>query len=199
MAERKEYRSALRSRRLIRKAFDELMQEREFSRITVTDIVNRADLHRSTFYAHYPDIYGIVDEMQDEIIRENMQLFTQIEYRNILKDPMPYLQSIAKTLNETTELLRRLGHTVSLQQQLDKYRRLMTEDIMYHSDVPEEVRRSPYFSARVCFFLGGIMSTYQQWAEGNMDCTLEEISRDIARVIQQTASAFLETDWTQAG
>lgn len=56
MGERKVYKSALRSRKWIRQAFMELLREKEFEKITVTDIVNRADINRSTFYAHYPDV-----------------------------------------------------------------------------------------------------------------------------------------------
>ena len=37
MAEKKEYRSAIRSRRLIRAALLELLQEKKFEKITVTD------------------------------------------------------------------------------------------------------------------------------------------------------------------
>ena len=48
MAEKKEYRSAIRSRRLIRAALLELLQEKKFEKITVTDIVKRADINRST-------------------------------------------------------------------------------------------------------------------------------------------------------
>jgi len=60
MTERKENRNARRSRQMIREAFEELLEEKGFHKITVTDIVARADLNRSTFYAHYPDIYGSV-------------------------------------------------------------------------------------------------------------------------------------------
>lgn len=49
MAPKKEYRSAVRSRRLIREAFLQLLQEKELRKITVTDIVNRADINRTTF------------------------------------------------------------------------------------------------------------------------------------------------------
>ena len=34
-----------------------------FRRITATDIINRSGLNRSTFYAHYPDVKGIIDEL----------------------------------------------------------------------------------------------------------------------------------------
>ena len=31
-------------------------ERKDLSKITVTDIVNRADINRATFYAHYPDV-----------------------------------------------------------------------------------------------------------------------------------------------
>ena len=66
--EKKEYRSALRSRKMIRQAFFELLKEKSFEKITVTDVVKKADVNRSTFYAHYPDVMGVVEEIQQEII-----------------------------------------------------------------------------------------------------------------------------------
>ena len=56
MAEKKEYRSAVRSRRMIRQAFMDLLHEKPLEKITATDIIRRADINRSTFYAHYPDV-----------------------------------------------------------------------------------------------------------------------------------------------
>ena len=46
---RAEYRSAIRSRRMIREAYTVLLKEKDLSKITVTDIVNRADINRATF------------------------------------------------------------------------------------------------------------------------------------------------------
>ena len=54
-----EYRSAIRSKRMIKQAFLSLIKEKDISKITVTELVERADLNRATFYAHYPDIYGV--------------------------------------------------------------------------------------------------------------------------------------------
>lgn len=197
MTDQKENRSSRRSRRMIRQAFQELLEEREFSKITVVDIVQRADLNRSTFYAHYPDIYGIVDEIQEEIMQRNMELFQQIEYRNILKDPMPYLHCITATMEENLELMRRLGLTDNVQQKSGKLLYMLEHDIIHHSDIPKEVRESAFFGIRVHFFLGGILNAYQQWAAGKLNCTLDQVSSQIADMICQTATGFLETDWTQ--
>ena len=74
MEKRKEYRSAVRSRRLIRSAFLELLREKAYEKITVTDIVTRADINRSTFYAHYPDVRGLVEEIVGEAITHSTEL-----------------------------------------------------------------------------------------------------------------------------
>ncbi|MBF6455584.1 TetR/AcrR family transcriptional regulator [Nocardia cyriacigeorgica] len=44
-----------RTRDLLHRALIELMIERGYERVTVTDVIDRADVGRSTFYAHYRD------------------------------------------------------------------------------------------------------------------------------------------------
>jgi AcrR family transcriptional regulator len=45
-----------------------LMAERDFESITVTDICERAMVHRTTFYKHYEDKYGLLFHgIQDEL------------------------------------------------------------------------------------------------------------------------------------
>lgn len=195
MADRREYRSSIRSRRMIREAFLELLEEKEFGKITVTDITNRADLNRSTFYAHYPDVQGVVEEIQDEIINKNMEMVREVKYRNILKDPLPYLNSICITLEENMRLYSKVGHTADVHLHLDKYRRVIVEDIMKHPEIPEEIRKAPFFEIRIHFFIGGIMNTYQQWAEGTLDSTLTEISCEIASLIQKSAMDLMDAEW----
>lgn len=197
MTQRNDNRAARRSRRMLRQAFEELLTERDFSKITVTDIVERADLNRSTFYAHYPDIYGIVDEMQEEIIGRHMELFRQIQFRNILKDPRPYLSCITATMEENLDLMHRLGLTENVHRKSGKFQQMMEYDIMHHSDIPRQIRESAQFAIRVHFFMGGIMNTYQNWAEGKLSCTLDQLSEQIADMIRQTAAGFMSTDWTE--
>ncbi len=48
-------RRAIRSKRLIAEAWRELVLEKEYKKISVSDIVERADIGRATFYAHFED------------------------------------------------------------------------------------------------------------------------------------------------
>lgn len=191
MAERRQYRSALRSKQLIRQALLELLDEKEYEKITVTDIVRRADLNRSTFYAHYPDVHGVIEEIQQETLSRNVALVEELKYRNIMRDPMPYLQGISAMLQENVELLRRLGHMEHMHVRLDDFRRIIVADILENAEIPQTIRDSSAFAIRLHFFIGGIMNTYQQWAEGKLTCSLEEISREIAALIQKSAADYL--------
>lgn len=60
-----------RTQKLIRKAFLQLIAEKEYHQITVTDIIQKADYNRATFYRHYHD----KDDLVTEIIDRQIDLF----------------------------------------------------------------------------------------------------------------------------
>ena len=51
----------------IEKIFIELLQTKALNEISVSDICKRAGLNRTTFYANYPDIYGLADAIRDKL------------------------------------------------------------------------------------------------------------------------------------
>jgi AcrR family transcriptional regulator len=64
--ETKTDRRILRTKKAINRAFLELFTEKEFDRITINDISERADVNRGTFYLHYMDKYDLLDQCIDE-------------------------------------------------------------------------------------------------------------------------------------
>lgn len=54
----------------IKKAFLELIREKDFQSITIADITDRADLNRGTFYLHYEDKYNMIDKLEESFINE---------------------------------------------------------------------------------------------------------------------------------
>ncbi|GGB38859.1 TetR family transcriptional regulator [Lentibacillus populi] len=52
-----------RTKKLLKQAFIELMYEKSYEQITVTDIVDLADYNRATFYRHYNQKEDIVKEI----------------------------------------------------------------------------------------------------------------------------------------
>lgn len=50
-----------RTYKLLREALIELVREKPFDKISVTDICERAMVHRATFYAHFEDKYQLLN------------------------------------------------------------------------------------------------------------------------------------------
>ncbi len=57
-----------RTQQLIQDALIELSNERGFNAVTVGEIARRAKVNRATFYRHYQDKYGLVEEIFHEAI-----------------------------------------------------------------------------------------------------------------------------------
>lgn len=192
MAEKKEYRSAIRSRKFIRQAFMELLKEKQLEKITVTDIVNRADINRSTFYAHYSDVKSLLEEVQHEIIERSTSLIKDTDFRDLLNTPIPFLQKLVAIANENKDLYTLLGKWALSNNQLEKLKVLLVEKAMNLSEIPEEVRSQKHFEIRVNFFIGGIFNVFQQYLVGTLDATDEEIIEAIADLIKSSSRAILD-------
>jgi len=189
MTEKKEYRSAIRSRKLIRQAFLELLKEKNFEKITVTDIVKRADINRSTFYAHYPDVMGLIDEIQDEVLTFTEQYLKKVSFADLLENPAPYLQLIVKMTRENEELYRLLSNSNVAIRQMENMKKLLAERIISTVEVPAHYKDSFQFEFAVRFFLGGFIDVYKQWLEGDVDYDMDDIIMAISSYIVQVYKA----------
>ena len=63
------------SQERIKKVFIELIQNKEISEITVSDICKIANLNRSTFYSNYIDIYDLADKIKDDLFNDVLTLY----------------------------------------------------------------------------------------------------------------------------
>jgi AcrR family transcriptional regulator len=54
----------------IKKVFIELLNQKEFDKITVQDILDHALINRSTFYKYYADKYDLAEQLVDEVIND---------------------------------------------------------------------------------------------------------------------------------
>ena len=56
----------IKTERAIRKAFHDLLQEKDMKRITVRELVERAESTKTTFYSHYETLPDLLDTLERE-------------------------------------------------------------------------------------------------------------------------------------
>ena len=191
MGGKAEYRSAIRSRRLIRQAYTALLREKDLSKVTVTDIVKRADINRATFYAHYPDVRGVTEEIENEIIAKMLDMLKEFEFKDFFRNPAPLLLELSRSLEEDADFYRILIKANGSEIFMEKLKKCFTDYMLNDSDIPEDMRHSKMVSLRVCYFAGGIVNLYKQWFRGDLDCSLNDIAMEVSKLLQLEAGELL--------
>ena len=61
-------RRALRTKKALKRVMLELLQKKDISKITVSELAELADIGRGTFYLHYADPYDLLGKLEDELL-----------------------------------------------------------------------------------------------------------------------------------
>lgn len=169
-----EYKSAIRSRKLIRTALADLLQEKPLDKITVTDVVNRAQINRGTFYAHYADIPDVIDHVIREAFDRIRQVLADItgEVRTI---PRILTRQILLILEEDPDFYRKVmnsGISTLLRQRLSDF--ILEYLLQREGDFPTYNHGQYVLTIRFC--AGGLGALYQDWFAGKLPMTLPELT-----------------------
>lgn len=191
VGEKAEYKSAVRSRKLIRQAFIDLLKEKDLRKITVTDIVTRADINRGTFYAHYQDTRAVIEQIESEIVEKMLEFLSEFRYQNFFQNPLPLLLKISRYLEEDLDFYRILINSTGAEQFLVKLKDSFVQHMKTDTDIPDDVKRSPAFLVRTHFFAGGLVNLYQVWFRGDLEISLNEIAIEISRIIAGSATTLI--------
>ncbi|WP_320940322.1 TetR/AcrR family transcriptional regulator [Lysinibacillus capsici] len=176
MSKKAEYKSAIRSRKMIRHAFVELILEKDMEKITIKNIVDRAEISRGTFYAHYADIYAVIEEVEDEIMGKMVEFLNDFKDIDLVQNPMPFLLKIAHFLDQDIEFYRMLIYTKGASNFITKLKEVLIEKILSYKETIPYIQKHEEFTVRVHFFVGGLVSLYQDWFAGKFECSLEELT-----------------------
>lgn len=181
MGEKAEYKNAIRSKKLIQKAFVELIQEKDIDKITVTDIVRRADINRGTFYAHYADTHAVVSQIENDVIAKMLTLIDERDEQEIVKNPLPVLLEVNHFLVDDIDFYRKLINSKYSSSFLEKLRQIFIQKMMANKMAASPVKNQKEFFITICFFAGGMVGLYQDWFAGRIDASLDDIAGMVSK------------------
>ena len=64
---------------LIKKAFLKLLRQKPIQNISVKELCELAGINRGTFYGHYPDIYGLKEELEEEMMKDFLEALKPLD------------------------------------------------------------------------------------------------------------------------
>ena len=185
MNEKIENRNVIRTRRMIRAAFVELLHEKPFEKITATDIINRADINRSTFYSHYKGMEGMVDDILNEDLEQFRSLLEQSDIADLFENTDEVLRNIRQFAEENQELYRLLGKSPFSTEKLEILKAALVQQIMESPNLRPHDRDILSGEVRVRMFMNGIVDTYLQWLAGDIPCKFDDLVHEMIGALEQ--------------
>lgn len=67
----------VKNENLIRKTFREMMAETEYSKISIKELTERAQINRKTFYLHYPSLDHLLTALQTELMSPTLRMISE--------------------------------------------------------------------------------------------------------------------------
>lgn len=103
-------RSTRRTRAAIRAALLQVIQEKPITSITVQELIEIANICRTTFYAHYHDIHDLAQSIGDDVIDEVGEALSLLRYESEKLDEsdFPTIRSVVNVYDRNAETIRLL-------------------------------------------------------------------------------------------
>jgi len=169
--------SSKKTRKLIKRTFAELINEKkEISKVTVTELVKRADITRSTFYTHYDDIYEVADDYQLETIE---LLISDDNVLQSVKDIYNYFDDIINCLKKNEYIYKLLLASDDTLGFLEKLKRMSSQKIFYA--LQKSMKKNKFLELDVAFFLDGVILELLKYFRDQSDYTLDELLMNIKK------------------
>jgi len=181
----------LRTKRLIRNAMTELMQEKGFEGFTVSDLTDRAAINRSTFYSHYRDKYDLLERSEEEILcgieRIIEKIYTPSSQKRLNElqpdEPEPWLVEMFQYILDNQEFMKvslgSKGNPLFQKKLKDLLRRKLIATFWKESIGKEMLVPVEYLTAYV---ISAHLGVIQHWLESGTKGTPYELSLILSRM-----------------
>lgn len=165
--------SAAKTRKLIKDTFIKMLSEkREISKITVSELVERANISRATFYAHFDDIYCVVEEFENELINEfftNAKLLATTDYEKFFDEFFAFIKKNDenyKMMCNSNDFLFSAKRLATLS--INKFTELCNND--------RNIKNRDFIELEISVFVEGLLCEYVKYCRGLSPVTPEDLA-----------------------
>ena len=189
----KDNRSTRRTRSAIREALSEMLAVKPLGKITVQELIDKANICRTTFYAHYEDLYDLLSEVENDIlseIREGLEGLDQAPIR--VEEQYPAIEAVVAVYAKHEKLIRLLNGPngdPAFDARLQDTIYQLTRDLrkVKEGDAFDEERHRLYS----CYVISGGISVLNSMLSANLPIDPAEAGRVLGAMAASGERVFL--------
>lgn len=175
-------RRVIRTKKALAQALFDLCGEKDFSRITVTELTNRANVDRKTFYLHYKSVGDILEDFYAEHMTRLQDTLEKARTQEL--DVYGFFSTLNGLLEEHLELYQRLARGPAYDFFRERLRTILRGRVL--RDLEEKTRGQrealPVYAE---LFTDGILAVYLAWLRGVLDFSGEELAQLTGKAVME--------------
>lgn len=182
-----------RTRTLLTEALFSLLETKSYNDITVKELCDVADVNRGTFYLHYKDIYDMIEQLEQEVLSNFEDLFSQHVSDTLSANPEPFIRGIFQYTANHRKLYKALLGPNGDISFLSKTKQLCLDWLLkiYAQTLKEEdLVRFHYFYSYVA---AGTVGLLEQWILYDRPETADEMADMACNIV---SSGIHAQGWT---
>ena len=170
------------TREALAKTLKEMIQTQPLDKITVTDLAEKCQVNRQTFYYHFRDIYELIDWIIEE------DFFNKIEHILEHKQLSQQVKQVSDYVDEHKAFCMNVYRSVG-KEKAERYLNCQIEKwlirLFFFSDSED------YNEIQFKFYVYGLTGLFTDWLEGKVDISTEMFCRQLIYIVK---SELIEHD-----
>lgn len=171
-------RRTLKTKKAIFQAFSELLKEKQLRKITVQEIVDKADISCVTFYKYYLDVYDLYDKVENELLT-NIALIT-LQLAD--KPSEEFFKAIINYIYHNRVIFDMVFGQNSTNKLRDKMSHLIegTLQKIYSEKLGISINNEN-LAYICCYHSSGFLAVIQKWIQNGCSYSCESIMKQISK------------------
>lgn len=170
-----------KSQEAIKKAFTELMAEKNLDQITVQDISDRANVGRRTVYDHYMDKYDLLDKLLEEHINELRKICESTSELSFAEGNLKWFDYFDRNYHFFSTLLSSKGAPILRQHLLE----FVIQELERDMDLTEGKNRRLSKELTLRFFGAAIVEIVEAWLTKGLSEPTEVIAEQVGVLLDR--------------
>ncbi|MDN6777395.1 MAG: TetR/AcrR family transcriptional regulator [Enterococcus sp.] len=173
-------RRTIKTRTAIKSAFLAILKEKSINKITISELSEKANIGRGTFYLHYHDLYDLYESIEQDLYAELVEIFDEFSPYILSENLVALTNEITAYIDKKREFfLLLMGVNGNV---LHKIKEIFNEKVLQDECYAEI---SAYEQLEALFIVSGTIGILEEWLQSGLDMPVAQLSSTLHELLMK--------------